>query len=147
MQKATQALAFRKAARAAVKPTWMTIVRAAPVADKPYQLKKGQTLIPSFMKRNIKLGVSGKRHNVGARIYLTKPAYRAYKYVAKGAKPHEIRPKDDGSLFFNGRHFESVKHKGYRPNPFITRIFGRQQKKVVDELALQLQKQIRKAVK
>lgn len=42
-------------------------------------------------------------------------------WVIRGTKPHDIKAKNAGSLFFNGSNITEVHHPGAKPNPFVNR--------------------------
>jgi hypothetical protein len=58
--------------------------------------------------------------------------------VIRGAKAHDIRPQDQGSITFGGRHYETVHHPGVRGNPFPVRAAQRSSHRVLDAVFREL---------
>lgn len=62
--------------------------------------------------------------------------------VHEGTKPHEIKPRRFGSLFFAGLFRKLVKHPGAKANPFMRRAFDNKAGAAIDAVAAYLRTRI-----
>lgn len=66
------------------------------------------------------------------------------RFVEKGTKPHDIKPRRHRSLFFAGLLREIVHHPGARPQPFMERTFDATAAAAVDAAAAYIRKRLTK---
>ena len=99
---------MRGSLRAGMKVVQEEAKSTSAFADKTGQLRAG-----------LKIGTKSRGGTVTASL----SAKGAHGYIARfieyGVKPHVISAKDGGALAFGGGMFQSVKHPGLKPHPFM----------------------------
>ncbi len=111
--------------RAADKDRNKAIVAGARVLVAP--MRAAAPKVTGTLRKSVK--VSNRRGSVSVG-----PTARHRHLVIRGTRPHEIRPKDDGSLRFGGGHAEVVHHPGSKGNPFVDRAFRANRERVLDTI-------------
>lgn len=133
---------MRGAMRAAAKPIYDRAKSTVAVGNPSTYGRKKYRLYRGALQDSMRISTRKKGSIVSASVYAggknkrkNVVVFYAHMIERTGAKPHIIKGRNGGMLYFNGRMVRQVQHPGFSPKPFMRPALDGQARQAVIEAA------------